>query len=426
MQERRNTVPRILILEDERVVARDLQNTLGTLGYEISTAASGEEAIEVARRDRPDLALVDIHLAGKLDGIETAVALRKDPDVPVVYLTAHSDEETLKRAKATEPLGYLVKPFDATTLQTTIQMAVHKGSVERRHRVEERLHSGVLDQLTVGIVTADAAGKVSMINGCGQRLTGWSETEAVGQDIGKVLKLCGPAKTSITAELLDTVVRGQGPGAPERHVSLVSKSGVETWVEHRVSRVLDESQQVVGGSLVFWPVESAGRDRALVSAGADEPVMDAGTGLPGRGLALAEIRRAGEKGAGLFAALFVLNRYYLIARKYGTRTADNMLTYYGTILAQDIPDCQGLYRWTGPCFLALIGPLDCMQDAQRSISRFSSGRSGTLFQPPGTTALLTVSGSVQVHSIDDKPFDLLVSQIDSYVATETKRTAGAP
>ena len=109
--------------------------TLGTLGYEISTAASGEDAIEVARRDRPDVALVDIHLAGKLDGIETAEALRKDLDVPVVYLTAHSDEETLERAKATGPSGYLVKPFDATTLQTTVRMAVHEGSYERRHRV---------------------------------------------------------------------------------------------------------------------------------------------------------------------------------------------------------------------------------------------------------------------------------------------------
>ncbi len=130
-------MPRILILEDERVVARDLQMTLGTLGYEISTAASGEDAIEVARRDRPDVALVDIHLAGKLDGIETAEALRKDLDVPVVYLTAHSDEETLERAKATRPSGYLVKPFDATTLQTTVRMAVHEGSYERRHRVED-------------------------------------------------------------------------------------------------------------------------------------------------------------------------------------------------------------------------------------------------------------------------------------------------
>ncbi|HEV2473489.1 MAG TPA: response regulator, partial [Chthonomonadales bacterium] len=96
-------MPRVLVLEDERLVARDIQSTLAAAGYETSLAASGEEAIEVARRERPDLALVDIRLAGKLDGIETARALRQELELPVVYLTAHSDEETLERAKATEP-----------------------------------------------------------------------------------------------------------------------------------------------------------------------------------------------------------------------------------------------------------------------------------------------------------------------------------
>ena len=96
---------RVLILEDEKLVARDIQSTLSNAGYETSLASSGEDALALAREDRPDLALVDIRLAGTLDGIETASALRRELEIPVVYLTAHSDEDTLERAKATEPLG---------------------------------------------------------------------------------------------------------------------------------------------------------------------------------------------------------------------------------------------------------------------------------------------------------------------------------
>ena len=101
---------RVLILKDE-LVARDIQSTLDGAGYQTSLATSGEEAIEIARRDQPDLALVDIRLAGAMDGIETARALRQELGSPVADLTAHSDEETLERAKGTEPFGYLVKPF---------------------------------------------------------------------------------------------------------------------------------------------------------------------------------------------------------------------------------------------------------------------------------------------------------------------------
>ena len=419
MPEKEFPMPRILILEDERVVARDLQKILAALGYETSMAASGEQAIEVARRDRPDLVLVDIRLAGTLDGIETAHALREQLDLSVVYLTAHSDEHTLERAKATEPCGYLVKPFDKTTLQTTLQMAAYKSTVERHRRIEHRWQTAVLDQLTVGLITADTAGMVTMINACGQSLTGWSEREALGQNVAQVLMMPGAAgKVSTTANVLEAALHGQEDSGVEGTACLVSKSGRETWVQHQASPVRDERRQVVGASLVFWPVAVSRQASTRPAAGADEP--DSVTGLPGRAQATAEIQTLLREEAELFAALFVVDRYYLIARKYGTRTADELLTYYGTFLAQEVPGCKGLYRWTGPCFLALFGPMDCLQVAQRSIYRCTGTRLGKLFQPTGVSAMLTVSGSAQVYSMDGKPPDALIRQIDSYVAIQTK------
>lgn len=122
---------KILIVEDESIVALDLRYRLDNLGYEVSDiVASGEEAIEKTADLAPDLILMDIRLAGKMDGVEAAAQIRDRWGIPVIYITAYADEETVKRAKVTHPLGYLVKPFDDRDLHTTIEIALY------RHRAE--------------------------------------------------------------------------------------------------------------------------------------------------------------------------------------------------------------------------------------------------------------------------------------------------
>jgi signal transduction histidine kinase len=118
---------RILIVEDEFVVACDLADTLEGLGYAVVDAvASGEEAVAKARALRPTAILMDIRLAGELDGIQAAAQIRSERDVPIVFLSAHSNAETLQRATATEPFGYLVKPFKAPELRCAIEVAIRK------------------------------------------------------------------------------------------------------------------------------------------------------------------------------------------------------------------------------------------------------------------------------------------------------------
>ncbi len=125
----------VLIVEDEAIVAADLAGKLGQLGYEVvGTAASGEEAVEMACRLRPDVVLMDIRLRGSMDGIEAAEAIRGRHDVPVIYLTAHSDAATLERAKLTGPFGYILKPFEERELSTTIEMALYKHQSDRQLR----------------------------------------------------------------------------------------------------------------------------------------------------------------------------------------------------------------------------------------------------------------------------------------------------
>lgn len=124
---------RVLVVEDEMIVAEDLRRTLQQLGYEVSSiVATGEAVRRQVEIDQPDLILMDIGLKGSMDGIEAAQELNSRHVVPIVYLTAYTDPETLKRAKLTNPFGYIIKPFEKRDLRTTIEMALHKHRMEKK------------------------------------------------------------------------------------------------------------------------------------------------------------------------------------------------------------------------------------------------------------------------------------------------------
>lgn len=126
---------KVLVVEDEIIIAMDIRNNLRSMGYEVpAIASSGEKALEKVAEFQPDLVLMDIILKGKMDGVETATIIRKDFNIPVVYLTAHSDVYTLNRAKATGPFGYVVKPFEMRDLQTTIDIAIARSQAEEEMR----------------------------------------------------------------------------------------------------------------------------------------------------------------------------------------------------------------------------------------------------------------------------------------------------
>ena len=144
---------RIFVVEDEALIAMELKLRLNQLGYAIcGGAARGETAIEEIAAVKPDLVLMDINLAGKLNGIETALRLRERVDVPVVYLTAYSDETFVAKAVASGSFGYLIKPFQPNELHTTIQTALYKHRIER----ELREANARLEQRTAEAETARA------------------------------------------------------------------------------------------------------------------------------------------------------------------------------------------------------------------------------------------------------------------------------
>jgi two-component system, response regulator PdtaR len=137
--------PQILIVEDEAFIAQDIRQRLQGLGYcVVAYTGQAEEAVRMARDLKPDLVLMDVMLADEMDGIQAAKQIRKLHQIPVVYLTAYSDRETLERAKLTEPFGYILKPFESRDLESTIEMALYRHRMEReREQLIEQLQEAL-------------------------------------------------------------------------------------------------------------------------------------------------------------------------------------------------------------------------------------------------------------------------------------------
>ena len=117
----------ILIVEDEAIVALQIKRTILKMGFEVINMVSNhDDTIRSIKEKIPDIILLDIHLQNHKDGIETANSIKKIADIPIIYLTAFSDDQTIERAVQTNPLGYLVKPFRLADLKSTLQLAIHK------------------------------------------------------------------------------------------------------------------------------------------------------------------------------------------------------------------------------------------------------------------------------------------------------------
>ena len=167
--------PRILIVEDERIVAFNLKQRLAHMGYEVpGVAASGPESLDMIQRLAPDLVLMDIHIEGDMDGIEVAAKLMQAPSVPVIYLTAYSEDSTLDRARQTKPYGYLIKPFSERELHATIQMALERHAVEVALLRSERLLQQALDAASLGVLEVDTRTGHLSASSRTQDLLGWN------------------------------------------------------------------------------------------------------------------------------------------------------------------------------------------------------------------------------------------------------------
>ena len=219
----------ILVVEDEPIVAEDLKMTLTNLGYDvIAIAYTGELAIEIARSRHPDLILMDIILAGQIDGITAAEQISERQDIPVIYITAYADKTLLQRVKPTFPFGYIIKPFNPNELNVTIEMALYKHALDRKLKEsEERFKSVVHNSSDLTILT-DAKGIVTFVSPQCEGVLGYPNDKFIGQILPDIIH---PDDSSRFWHAWEQVAQ-HGQELHDFEYRIVDSQGAVRWVSH--------------------------------------------------------------------------------------------------------------------------------------------------------------------------------------------------
>ncbi len=242
----------ILVVEDEALIAMEIKARLSHLGYKVvAVADSGEKAIRSAQEHQPSLILMDVHIKGDIDGIEAATRIQASRDVPVVYLTAHSDRATLNRAKQSSLFGYLLKPFEERELRVAIDMAIHRHSLEKRLRESERKYAATLASIGDGVAATDAQGCLTFLNAIAESLTGWRFEEVVGKPIEGVFTVLReedgvPADNPIRRALLEGKVV-----VLEEPTLLISRNTELIPIDQSAAPITSEHGEMIGAVVAF-------------------------------------------------------------------------------------------------------------------------------------------------------------------------------
>ena len=235
------TNERILIAEDDGIIAARLRSFLIKLGYVVpAVVASGEEAVRQAAAFRPELVLMDIRLAGNLDGIEAGGQISADLGIPLIYLTAYMDDTLLQRAKRTEPYGYLVKPVQDRELRATIEVALYRHHMDQQLRESEERYRAVVSQAVEGITLFEAeTGCLLEANSAFQRMLGYTAQEIPTLTIYDVMR---PDPTSADLDLSMVLKNRQGVLGERR---FVRKGGSLIDVDVSASLITREARPVI-------------------------------------------------------------------------------------------------------------------------------------------------------------------------------------
>lgn len=247
-----NDKKKILIVEDNPISGEDFRRRISDLGYETAgPITKGEEVLVSVSAEKPDLILMDIRLKGRMNGIEAAKEVNLNMDIPIIYITAHGDPDTIDRAKKTEPYGYIIKPFDDNELQSAIEIALYKYQSERQLKVSQQWFETTLNSIGDGVITTDMDGCISFINPVAEDLTGWSRKEAIGKSLQSVFNIINEISGETCENPVEKVIQtGQVVGLAN-HTLLISRDGRKIPIKDSGAPIRLNKTETLGVVLVF-------------------------------------------------------------------------------------------------------------------------------------------------------------------------------
>ncbi len=354
----------ILIVEDESLIAQDIRYCLENLGYVIKgIVATGEEAIQKARDLRPGVILMDIMLKGKVDGIEAAKEIWSELNIPVIFLTAHSDDAIVNRAKAAQPYGYLLKPFKERELNVMLEMSFQRYDLEQRLREQERKlreseerFRTIFEASPIGIELYDRTGKLLAVNEACLEIFG----VASGDEMREVNLF---ADTSIPDEIKDRLLQGEivqydtlfDFDKAKDYNFLTSKTGT-SYLEVLITPIGEQKEQLIDGFLVqVQDVSERKRDEMLLR---ELSLVDELTSLYNRRgfmtLAQKSISAADRMQRGMFLIFLDLDNLKSINDSLSHREGDIALISTAEILNETFRSSDIIGRWGGDEFIVLM------------------------------------------------------------------------
>ncbi len=260
------TLEKVLIVEDDRLVAEDICSTLRRSGYAIiDIVHSGEAAIQSILHTPPDLVLMDIVLEGHMDGIEASEEIWNTFNIPSLYLTAYDDANTMQRVKSTEFFGYLVKPFNERQLVAAIDIALYQYEAEKKKRDAKPDLLATLEAIGDAVLVCNRHGRVTLLNPAAEQLTGWTQDRALGKDVTEILPITYeggyiPVIHPIQQAMGNNKVIHLMPGA-----FLLTRDGERIPISDSVAPIQDMSGVVTGAVIVFQHIREPMLPMSLMS-----------------------------------------------------------------------------------------------------------------------------------------------------------------
>ncbi|MEH2061429.1 MAG: diguanylate cyclase [Nostoc sp.] len=372
---------KILVVEDEKILASNIRNSLQKLGYSVSEITnSGEEAIKKVAETHPNLVLINICLAGEIDGIDVADIIQNRLHVPVVYLTECSEDKTLQKNQLSEAFSYIVKPFIESDLHFAIEMALYKHQSKKiLHEEKQRLRA-IINSMGCGVIVTSTNGCIQMINPIAELITGWKQSEASGKNLVEVVKLVDKDIGETIGNLATYVIEaGEVVNLPENCI-IITKDGKEIAIGDNIAPIRDPNGHITGAVLVFQDITKRKQTEAQLIHNA---FYDGLTALPNRVLFLDRLRqtieRSKRKSDYYFAVLFLdLDGFKEINDRFGHGIGDDFLVAIARRLESCLRGWDTVARFGGDEFTILLEDIKDITDATNIAKRIQDSLRLTL------------------------------------------------
>ena len=246
---------RILIVEDEVIISDELKSELSENGYFVTgVAATGEEAVSKVAETKPDIIIMDITLRGPMTGIDAAEVIGKTQSIPIIYLSASSDEATIKKVESAGSYGFIIKPYTHKELQANIEIALLRHRLEKQFIDRGDWLTSTFDSMGDAVIATDRNSMIRRMNPLSEKLTGWNKEEAIGKKVSEVF-ITIDEKTG--EDLTNSLLRNRELRLKDSLLDtqiLISRTGEHIYIEKSAEPIKDETGNIFGVVLIFRDV----------------------------------------------------------------------------------------------------------------------------------------------------------------------------